>query len=322
MLGEVKNAENEAHTLDTHAGGLLKTFKDPLGHDAHFTYDATTGRLKTDEDKSGSVVTLTREQTATGYRIKRTSDMNKVTVFEAEQLPGGGTRSTTIDPSGAKSVMEYGADGVTRVTQPDGSVSTTTLAGDPRWGMRAPYMGRSTVMMPPGARKVVTHERTVELKQPGDPFSVETLTDKTTINGKVSRREYDGKTRTLTTTSPENREAATTYDAKGRPVTHSTGGVAPRTLSWDAEGRLTKVAQGTHEVTYTYDATRPQRLLTRTDGDNHTTTYGYDSVERVTSVKLPSNATYGFTYDDVGNRTGVTMPNGKTHTYGFSPTAD
>ena len=102
MLGEVKNAENEAHTLDYFAGGLLKTFKDPLGHDAHFTYDAATGRLKTDEDKSGSVVALTREQTATGYRIKRTSDMDKVTLFEAEQLPGGGSRSTTMDPSGAK----------------------------------------------------------------------------------------------------------------------------------------------------------------------------------------------------------------------------
>ena len=92
MLGEIKNAENEAHTLDYFVGGLLKTFKELLGHDAHFTYDATTGRLKTDEDKSGSVVTLTREPTATGYRIKRTSDMNKVTLFEAEQLPGGGSR--------------------------------------------------------------------------------------------------------------------------------------------------------------------------------------------------------------------------------------
>ena len=63
-------------------------------------------------------------------------------------------------------------------------------------------------------------------------------------------------------------------------------------------------------------------MLTRTDGDNHTVTYGYDGVERVTSVKLPSGATYGFSYDDLGNRTGVTMPNGKTHTYGFSPTSD
>ncbi len=62
------------------------------------------------------------------------------------------------------SVMEYGADGVTRVTQPDGTVSTTTLAGDPRWGMRAPYVARTTVTTPAGRTKVSTNERTVELK--------------------------------------------------------------------------------------------------------------------------------------------------------------
>src|SRR3712207_1373355 len=75
-------------------------------------------------------------------------------------------------------------------------------------------------------------------------------------------------------------------------------------------------------ISYTYDPNRPQRMLTRTDADGHTVTYGYDDVERVTSVKLPSTATYGFTYDDLGNRTAVTMPSGKTHTYGFSPTGD
>ena len=224
MLGEVKNAENEAHTLDYHAGGLLKTFKDPLGHDAHFTYDATTGRLKTDEDKSGSVVTLTREPTATGYRIKRTSDMNKVTLFEAEQLPGGGSRSTTTDPSGAKSVMEYGADGV------DAHHPAGRHGGhdDARRATRAGACARRTSRTrpsrrPTGAARSPTNERTVELKQPADPFSVETLIDETTINGKTSRREYDGATRTLTSTSAENREVSTTYDAKGHPVTHSYG---------------------------------------------------------------------------------------------------
>ena len=195
MLGEIKNAENEAHTLDYYAGGLLKTFKDPLGHDAHFTYDATTGRLKTDEDKSGSVVTLTREQTATGYRIKRTSDMNKVTLFEAEQLPGGGSRSTTTDPSGAKSVMEYGADGVD-------AHHAAGRHGDHDDARRRPALGHAravrgdatTVTTPDGRTKVATNERTVELKQPADPFSVETLVDEThdqrqDVAARVRRRD-------------------------------------------------------------------------------------------------------------------------------------
>ena len=74
MLGEVKNAENEAHTLDYTPGGLLKTFKDPLGQDAHFTYDAATGRLKTDEDKSGasSRSRASRPRPATASSARRT----------------------------------------------------------------------------------------------------------------------------------------------------------------------------------------------------------------------------------------------------------
>ena len=66
MLGTVKNAENEAHTLDYTPGGLLKTFKDPLGHDAHFTYDAATGRSRPTRTRAARVVTLKRERTATG----------------------------------------------------------------------------------------------------------------------------------------------------------------------------------------------------------------------------------------------------------------
>ena len=186
-LGAVTNPENEAFTLDYHAGGLLKTFKDPLGRDAHFTYDAATGRLKTDEDRSGSTVELKREETATGYRIRRTSEMGKETVFEAEQLPGGGSRSTTIDPSGARTVTTHGADGVTKITHPNGTVVTATLGPDPRWGMRAPQPASVVATTPGGRRRVAKHERAVDLKQASDPFSVETLTDETTVNGKTTR---------------------------------------------------------------------------------------------------------------------------------------
>ena len=144
--------------------------------------------------------------------------MNKVTLFEAEQLPGGGSRSTTTDPSGAKSVMEYGADGVTKTTQPDGTVSTTHARRRSALGHARAVRGAARPSRrPPGARRSITDERTVELKQPANPFSVETLVDETTINGKTSRREYDGATRTLTSTSAEGRETATTYDAKGHP---------------------------------------------------------------------------------------------------------
>ena len=48
--------------------------------------------------------------------------------------------------------------------------------------------------------------------------------------------------------------------------------------------------QGARDVTYGYDAAKPQRLVSRTDGSASTTTFGYDAAERVTSVTLPGGA--------------------------------
>ena len=253
--------------------------------------------------------------------------MNKVTLFEAEQLPGGGTRSTTTDPSGAKS-----RHGVRRRRRHADHAagrhreSRRRSAGDPRWGMRAPYAAR---VDRDDARRAHARSRPTSARSSSssrrDPFSVETLTrrdddQRQDVAARLRRRDPHARR----APRAENREVyddATT--PRAIPSTHELRRRAWRRgpLSWDAKGAPDQGRPGQRrEVTYTYDAAKPQRLLTRTDGDNHTVTYGYDNVERVTSVKLPSNATYGFTYDDVGNRTGVTMPNGKTHTYGFSPT--
>ncbi len=55
------------------------------------------------------------------------------------------------------------------------------------------------------------HERTVELKQASNPFSVETLTDETTINGKTTRGATTTATaRKLEITSDEGRALTTT----------------------------------------------------------------------------------------------------------------
>ena len=119
----------------------------------------------------------------------------------------------------------HGADGVTTITDPDGTVTTTKLAGDPRWGMRAPIAAEVTRTTPAGHRKVVTHARTVALDpaDAGDPFAVATLTDTFSVNGHTSTRTYAGATRALTSVSAEGRQLTTTFDAHGRPVAEDFG---------------------------------------------------------------------------------------------------
>jgi RHS repeat-associated protein len=322
-LGSVENPAGEAVTLDYFAGGLLKSLTDARSRTASFTYEAATGRLLTDTDKNGDTVTLRREKAPGGFQVVRTSELGKETRFRAEYLPGGGVRSRIVDPSGAESVIVHGEDGVTTITDPDGSVTATRLAGDPRWGMRAPIVAEVTRTTPGGRRKVVTHARSVTLDaaHAGDPFAVATLTDTFAVNGKTSTRTYTGATRVLRAVSAKGRQLTTTFDAHGRPVAEDFGPDTADVIStWDAKGRLAKVVQGTREVTYGYDAAKPQRLVSRTDGLGHATTFGYDAAERVTSMTMPGGGTYGLEYDKAGNRTAIVMPNGARHAFAFSGT--
>jgi RHS repeat-associated protein len=321
QLGAVTNPEGEAVTLDYLAGGLLRTLTDARAKTASFTYEPGTGRLLTDTDKNGATVTLRREAAPGGFQVVRTSEEGKETRFRAEYLPGGGVRSRITDPSGAESVTTRGEDGVTTITDPDGTVTTTRLAGDPRWGMRAPIAAEVTRTTPGGRRNVITHARSVALDpaHAGDPFAVATLTDTVSVNGHASTRTYSGATRTLRSVSAKGRVLTTTFDAHGRPVAEDFGpDTADVVSTWDAKGRLTKVTQGPSQVTYGYDPARPQRLVSRTDGLGRTTSFGYDAAERVTSVTLPGGGTYGFEYDKAGDRTAIVMPGGARHAFAFS----
>jgi RHS repeat-associated protein len=219
--------------------------------------------------------------------------------------------------------MVYGQDGTTRITAPDGTVTTAELGPDPRWGMRAPIPVRVETRTPGGRTKLVTRERFVELTNPANPFAIDTLRDDTTIAGDSHSAAYDGTTRTLTVDSAENRRQTTRFDAKGRVVEKSLGaGLAPLQAVYDARGRLASTTRGATGTTFTYDPAHPFRIRTRTDAEDRTVTYGYDDAERVTNVELPSGRVYDFAYDDNGNRTSITMPDrtpaAKLHAFGFS----
>ena len=90
-------------------------------------------------------------------------------------------------------------------------------------------------------------------------------------------------------------------------------------MTWDAQGRLTKVVQGTREITYAYDAAKPQRLVSRTDGENHTSpTATTTRADHVGHGRRPDVRLHLRRHRQSHR---VTMPNGKTHAYGYSATA-
>jgi YD repeat-containing protein len=96
-----------------------------------------------------------------------------------------------------------------------------------------------------------------------------------------------------------------------------TGGLTPVDFTYDAQGRLTSIAQGARTSAIAYDASsRPSAL---TDALSRTVTFGYDSADRVTTQTLPDTRTIWFGYDAGGNVTSLTPPGQPAHTLTYTP---
>jgi RHS repeat-associated protein len=317
FLTSIKDPANAETKLGYDGGGLLQTFTDPLNKVAQFGYDGA-GLLTSDRDRANNETTYARTLTADGAKVVKTGPTGRTTTYETSSSQNGDTATTVTEPTGAKTVTVYGADGVTSITSPDGTITKAKAGPDPRWGMRAPIPAEVTTTTPGGKTRTVKRDASVDLTQPGDPFSINTLTETLHRDGSVDTMTYDGATRVATTDTAGGRSFTTTIDAKGRPIGRAIGdGTDPIALHYTATGKVDKISQGVQSLTLTYDPNHPNRVLTRKDAGNHTTTFTYDDAERVKSVQMPGGATYQFGYDAAGNRTSVTMPNAQAHTYGY-----
>ena len=74
--------------------------------------------------------------------------------------------------------------------------------------------------------------------------------------------------------------AVPSVDAHGQLVSITDRADAQRLMSYDADGRLSRVDAGSETISFTYDAAG--RPLTLTDGDG-VTRYGYDALGRMAS---------------------------------------
>ena len=324
-LTSITDPTGAATQLGYDADGLLKTFTDPLNKTATFGYNGS-GLLTSDTDRADKETTYARTLTDDGAKIVKTGPTGRTTTYETASAPNGDTQTTVTEATGAKTVTVYGSDGTTTITSPDGTKIKAKSGPDPRWGMRAPIPAEVTTTTPGGRTRIVKREANVDLGQPGDPFSVQTLTESLDRNGETDTMTYDGATRTATTQTAGGRTFTTTIDAKGRPVASDPdagGPVDPTTVHYNAKGKVDVIAQGAQKLTLAYDANHPNRILSRTDAGGHATAFTYDNAERIKTVQMPGGATYTFGYDAAGNRKTITMPKEqgqpvpKVHAYDF-----
>lgn len=315
-LASVKNPAGETTQLSSTSEGLLSMLRRPSGASYSFNYN-NLGRLGTDSDPAGGSKNLSLTRDRLDYTLTLRTGLGRETTYKYETLAGGQLRKTFISASGISSVTDIERSLRTVHTSPDGTVTTTELSPDPRFGMELPFISKATVRTPAGRTLTLTSTRSVSGAQAVDPLAFATATQATTINGKTYTTTYDSALRRITARTPAGRTATMDVDALGRLKSIERAGMGVLTLTYGGRGEIVSVSHGARMITYTYDD--DLRLTTAQDNAGRTSGFDYDDAGRLEMRTLSDGRTIAFTYDVNGNLTAVTPPERPSHGFGQTP---
>ena len=269
-------------------GNLIQS-KDAKNNITNFTYDSLN-RLTKITYPDASVIKYAYN--AVGNKISVTDNAGNITKFTYDQ---NGKILTVTNPLNKTTSNAYDAEeNLTSVTDPSGNVTT--------------YQYDSL------NRKISETNALGKVKS----FSYDAVGNKTSFTDAKNNRttyEYDALNRLARINYPSG-TVSFTYDALGRKAT-MVDSQGTTSYTYDALGQLTKaVYPGTNStINYTYDAAGNR--VSMTIPGSKTTTYSYDALNRISSIKGYNNKTTNYTYDAVGNLATVKYPNNVTATYTY-----
>jgi RHS repeat-associated protein len=319
-LSSIKNPAGETTRFAYTSDGLLTAMTDPRGATAQYTYSGL-GRLLTAEDRAHATKQLLRFPGASGYQSAVVSPLGRQTAYQRQDLANRQRVRSTTTPAGLTTTAARAGTGAVSVTEPTGTVTTLIPGADPRFGMQAPLTSSRQVRTPSGLTLSVTSARTATLANSTDPFSLTTLEETVTTNGRTARRVYNASQRKFTFTSAGGRTSSMTLDVFGRPVLFEVAGLAPTSLSYDVHGRVSAITQGSGPEL------RSASLGYGTDGwlSELLAPLGYhlgferDGAGRVSRQALPDGREIAFGYDANGNLASLAPPMRPSHGFGFTP---
>jgi RHS repeat-associated protein len=319
-LATLTNPAGETTGFQYTADGLLTRMTDARGHTSSYDYD-DLGRLKQDTDPAGGFMALNRTEAGRAYDVTLTTALSRTITYTVVSDTLGGQQRRNILPTGLQTNYMVGTDGSRARSFPDGSATSLVLGPDPRWDMLAPLASTTTITTPGGLQAWLTATRTVTLTQPSNPFSLASLTEMASLNGRAYTSVYHAASRTFTETTPAGRLSTTLIDSLGRPLQVQAAGLAPVSFSYDSRGRLDSVSQGTgsERRTVSFDYDSQGYLAHLADPLSRIVSFSYDAAGRVTQQTLPDGRLIGYGYDANGNLTGLTPPGRPAHTFAYTP---
>jgi hypothetical protein len=150
----------------------------------------------------------------------------------------------------------------------DETIITMKEGPDPRWGMQAPLVENITVTTPINALELsIASERTVDLADISDPWSLVSITDQITVNGAVNpyitHIEDTGVDEwTVTSTTPMGKWGITKVNDKGRPISQEMPVFYPVAYEYDTLNRLEKIIQSPVPTLPDLDRSSPNTRIT------------------------------------------------------------
>ncbi|MFE2267219.1 RHS repeat-associated core domain-containing protein [Streptomyces griseosporeus] len=330
---QAKDHTGRTAVFDLDASGNLAKVTDTTGKVTAYEYDGS-GRVTKVTTPEGTVTVFTYDSSNRLTSMQRlTGSTGPTWCFTYGTDTTGAATTTVTDPDGDNTIYTRNGDGeVTKVTDPlghsrhatyknhltqtaidamgtgaDGTGGNTTTYG---WDSRN---NATSVKLPLGATASVTAYQTVA--------GTDLPNDFTTPDGRKDSFSYDANGNTLSVATAGTAGGTRSYTYN--PATPTCGGFEGQrctakdangkvtSFTYDSQGNLIKVTPPTPlgATTYTYDALG--RVETVKDGRGITTVYTYDNRDRAREVSS-TNDTVTFSYDGDGNLKSRTDASGTT----------
>jgi RHS repeat-associated protein len=303
--GEVESMMNPlgaAWTFGYDKYGDRSSETDPEGDERTWTFNEDSQVISTVSPRGNEAgaeaakFTTAIERDAQGRPIKITDPLGGTTkrAYDAD----GNVESIT-DPDGHKTKFTYDADNEqTKVERPNGDVEETGYDG----------AGQVTSQID-GDKQKTTYVRNV-LEEPVE--TIDPLERKTT-------RTFDAAGNLLTRTDPEGRTTTYGYDKANRlkEVSYSAEPAQDTTFSYDEDGNLTGMVDGTGTSTYEYD--QLDRLTHSEDGAGETVGWEWNLGDEPVGLTYPNGKSISRLYDEDGRLESLTDWLGHTTSFSYNP---
>jgi RHS repeat-associated protein len=314
QLTRITYPDGNFYSFEYTTDGLMTAKTEPMGN--HFDHIFNSiGRLTDATDQEGGHWNYSRSMSANGDILTGvlSAEGNLNSYLDHTNSTGAYT-SHIIDPSGAETVFTRSADGLTgNKSLPCGMNFTFKYDVDSQFKFQ--FIKEMRERASSGLEKVTLKER---IYQDTNADKIpDLITEKVTLNGKLTSLVTNTLESKRTMTSPVGRATTSFYDPNNLLTTKlSIPGLYDTTFGYDSRGRLTSISTNIRQTAFAYDA--QGNLSSITDPENRTTTYSYDAVGRMTGIHRPDSSSVSFTYDKNGNMTVLTNPSTINHGFGYN----